>query len=63
MLQKWIKKDGFPEDYVTDNGREFTSNEFENWCSRNSIKHRKVGLEAQGAMEESRDVSGLYEKQ
>ncbi|KAF9763577.1 hypothetical protein NGRA_1195 [Nosema granulosis] len=46
VLQRWIKENGFPEEYVTDNGKEFVRNEFVNWCSRNEIKHRKVGLKA-----------------
>ncbi|KAF9760821.1 Retrovirus-related Pol polyprotein from transposon [Nosema granulosis] len=46
VLQKWISEDGFPEEYVTDNGKEFVSNEFKVWCSENEIKHWKVGLEA-----------------
>ncbi len=56
VLQKWIQEDGFPEEHVTDNGREFVSCEFVNWCSNNEIKHRKVGLEAHrsnGSIEKS----------
>ncbi len=45
-VQEWIKEDGFPEELITDNGKEFCSSIFEKWCSENNISHRKVGLEA-----------------
>ncbi|MGL4850595.1 MAG: reverse transcriptase domain-containing protein, partial [Clostridium sp.] len=45
-LKKWITEDGFPDELITDNGKEFCSEEFEKWCSENDIQHRKVGLEA-----------------
>lgn len=46
VLQRLICEDGFPEEYVTDNGKEFMSREFKVWCSGNGIKHWKVGLKA-----------------
>ncbi|KAF9761456.1 Endogenous retrovirus group K member 25 Pol protein [Nosema granulosis] len=45
-IKNWIGEDGFPDEFITDNGKEFCSKEFENWCSENDIQHRNVGLEA-----------------
>ncbi|KAF9750343.1 hypothetical protein NGRA_3450, partial [Nosema granulosis] len=47
-LEEWIKdkEDGFPNELITDNAKEFCIEKFGRWCSENKIKHRKVGVEA-----------------
>ncbi|KAF9747733.1 hypothetical protein NGRA_3512, partial [Nosema granulosis] len=45
-LEEWIRNDGFPDELITDNAKEFCSEAFEKWCSENDIKHRKVGVES-----------------
>ncbi|KAF9762654.1 putative integrase ORF3 [Nosema granulosis] len=45
-LEKWIYKDGFLEEIITDNGKEFCNESFGKWCADNKIIHIKVGLEA-----------------
>ncbi|KAF9761636.1 hypothetical protein NGRA_2502 [Nosema granulosis] len=45
-LEEWIKEDGFPNELITDNAKEFCSEKFGRWCSENKIKHSKMGVEA-----------------
>ena len=41
-LDNWFTAHGLPEMMITDNGVQFTSQEFSNFCSINSIMHRKI---------------------
>ncbi|MGL4848578.1 MAG: DDE-type integrase/transposase/recombinase [Clostridium sp.] len=35
-----------PEEYVTDNGKEFENESFKEMCRRMNIKHRKVSIDS-----------------
>lgn len=48
VLEKWCENNK-PEAIVTDHGKEFCNQIFENYCQRNSIEHRKIAIEAHGS--------------
>ena len=39
VLRRWFSSNGLPEAVVTDNGPQFVSEEFEEFCKLNGIKH------------------------
>ena len=41
-LRKWFSRYGLPTQLVSDNGPQFTSYKFENFCKQNGIKHVRV---------------------
>jgi transposase InsO family protein len=45
-LQNIFKKSGWPEEIISDNGKEFCASEFENMCKEFNIKHTKVSVES-----------------
>lgn len=45
ILNEWIK-DFVPEEFITDNGKEFSSEEFRIFCINKRIEHRKVSIES-----------------
>lgn len=42
VLRSWFAIFGLPEELVSDNGPQFTSEEFELFLSKNGIKHNRV---------------------
>lgn len=45
-LNQIFEKIGLPENIISDNAKEFTSNEFMQWCYENEINHVKIAVEA-----------------
>lgn len=41
LKETWIKRHGPPKTILTDNGRQFISDSFEEFCNKNNIIHRK----------------------
>jgi len=46
VLKGWIKEGDSPEEIITDNGKEFVSDEFRKYCRDEKIEHRKVSVES-----------------
>ena len=46
VLKEWIKEGDSPEEIITDNGKEFVSEEFRKFCRGEKIEHRKVSVES-----------------
>ncbi|KRH93375.1 putative LTR retrotransposon [Pseudoloma neurophilia] len=44
-LQKWFEKTGSPEEIIVDQGREFNSHKFDDFCSQNKIKKHNTAIE------------------
>ena len=40
VLREIFSRQGFPEMIVSDNGSQFTSEEFKKFCARNGVRHR-----------------------
>jgi hypothetical protein len=45
-LEKLYKSKVWPEELISDNAKEFISNEFEMFCKNNGIQHKKVSVES-----------------
>ena len=46
VLREWLNAEECPEEIITDNGKEFVSEEFRKFCIGRKIAHRRVSVES-----------------